>query len=711
MFSSKPHRSFGFTIVEVIVAITVVAILAGISIVSYGAWQTSIRQDQVKNDLMAAAGAMENERTFGESYPLTLPPSFAPSKGSQLVLSIGSPNAYCIDGTFSGISSIKYYIDNLTRAEGAQEGTCAARSVAASLSAPTNATITNFSGTSLTLTWSVVTGATGYKIQCSPDQAYIVIVASATASGGTTSSYTFGDVNHSSTYYCRVKAVNATSESPWTQTGSGTRDGTLGSLPVATSLEGYWTSAPEGFLFEDGSAISRTAYADLFAVIGTTYGSGDGSTTFNLPNSRGRTTVNKNASDVEFATIGQKTGSINEQITVGQIPSHNHLQYTGTVDDRNFTGWSFTPYPQYPPGDSSGSYNTGLVTCICGAPTNSAHNNVQHSIVKRSVIKYTPISPTAPTLPAGTSISGYWNSAPSGYLIENGATISRTSYASLFSSIGTTYGAGDGSTTFSIPDSRGRVGVNLSSSNPEFDTLGEKPGSKTEALTIEQIPSHNHYQTVGQPDDQNFTSGSGQYPPGDGPGTNNTGVYTGYAGSGQAHNNIQPAITKLSVIKHTPASGSKPVPVGSSIGGYWNSIPSGYLYEDGAAVSRTTYAELFNIIGTTYGSGDGSTTFNLPDSRGRIGVNISPADPLFDTMGEKHGSKTHTLSPAELPPHAHIQYIGPTDDLNFTSSPGQIPPGDGPGQYNQGQVTGMAGGGGAHNNIMPSIVRRYVIKY
>ncbi len=55
------------------------------------------------------------------------------------------------------------------------------------------------------------------------------------------------------------------------------------------------------------------------------------------------------------------------------------------------------------------------------------------------------------------------------------------------------------------------------------------------------------------------------------------------------------------------------VPTGTVISSAASSTPSGYLYCNGSAVSRTTYANLFNAIGTTYGNGDGSTTFNLPN--------------------------------------------------------------------------------------------------
>jgi hypothetical protein len=58
-----------------------------------------------------------------------------------------------------------------------------------------------------------------------------------------------------------------------------------------------------------------------------------------------------------------------------------------------------------------------------------------------------------------------------------------------------------------------------------------------------------------------------------------------------------------------------------------SSAPSGWLLCDGTAVSRTTYSALFAAIGTSYGAGDGSTTFNLPDLRGRVPVGKPPARP------------------------------------------------------------------------------------
>ena len=99
------------------------------------------------------------------------------------------------------------------------------------------------------------------------------------------------------------------------------------------------------------------------------------------------------------------------------------------------------------------------------------------------------------------------------------------------------------------------------------------------------------------------------------------------------------------------------VPVGGTI--IWNSptnIPSGFFEENGQALSRTTYASLFTIIGTTFGAGDGSTTFNIPDSRGYF--DRGWADTGSIDSGRAFGStqadafQTHTHGTSESP-HTH----------------------------------------------------------
>lgn len=135
----------------------------------------------------------------------------------------------------------------------------------------------------------------------------------------------------------------------------------------------------------------------------------------------------------------------------------------------------------------------------------------------------------------------------------------------------------------------------------------------------------------------------------------------------------------------------------ASFGG--GSAPTGWLLCDGSAVSRTTYAALFAVIGTTFGTGDGSTTFNVPDLRDRspMGANSTVA------LGAAAGAATHTLSTSEIPSHTHPTYFtsnGSGSDLIASSS------GSAPATFN----TGATGGGGAHNNLHPVRGVHFIVK-
>ena len=99
-------------------------------------------------------------------------------------------------------------------------------------------------------------------------------------------------------------------------------------------------SEPSGYLLCDGRAVSRTTYATLFSVIGTTYGEGDGSTTFNVPNLSGRILVGKNSGT--FSSLGKTGGTENTTLTVSNLPAHTHtVTPKGTVTS-TFTGSNAT---------------------------------------------------------------------------------------------------------------------------------------------------------------------------------------------------------------------------------------------------------------------------------------------------------------------------------------------------------------------------------
>ena len=132
--------------------------------------------------------------------------------------------------------------------------------------------------------------------------------------------------------------------------------------------------------------------------------------------------------------------------------------------------------------------------------------------------------------------------------------------------------------------------------------------------------------------------------------------------------------------------------------------PAGWLLCNGANISRTTYAALFAVLGTTYGAGDGSTTFALPDMRGRVGVGIGASG--VNTLGQKGGKQTHVLSENEMPVHKHgkggyATAVGTGD--NYYAGV------QAPTVYGAGN-TENAGGGLAHINMQPYIGINYIIK-
>lgn len=134
-----------------------------------------------------------------------------------------------------------------------------------------------------------------------------------------------------------------------------------------------------------------------------------------------------------------------------------------------------------------------------------------------------------------------------------------------------------------------------------------------------------------------------------------------------------------------------------------NTVPTGFLLCDGRAVSRTTYAALFAAIGTTHGSGDGSTTFNLPDMRGRTAVGVAPDANLGVTFGTNSVGLTKDQNAA----HDHPTMIdagnlmaAPTGNFSLQVRGEPADPAN----------TGISGKGTPHENRQPSLSLHYVIK-
>jgi len=150
-----------------------------------------------------------------------------------------------------------------------------------------------------------------------------------------------------------------------------------------------------------------------------------------------------------------------------------------------------------------------------------------------------------------------------------------------------------------------------------------------------------------------------------------------------------------------------------------SAVPDGWLACDGAAVSRVTYAELFAAIGETFGSGNGSTTFNTPDFASRLAVGIGQGVGLSTrTMADTGGEETHQLSVTEMPSHGHTD-TGHIHSIHshipaLALSPGELPV-DAPNPFPESTSTGNAsitstGGDGAHENMPPFLAVQYLIK-
>lgn len=159
------------------------------------------------------------------------------------------------------------------------------------------------------------------------------------------------------------------------------------------------------------------------------------------------------------------------------------------------------------------------------------------------------------------------------------------------------------------------------------------------------------------------------------------------------------------------------LPIGS-ITAYGNeTAPANWLICDGSAVSRTAYADLFAVIGTKYGEGDGSTTFNLPNLKGRVPVGLDSDDTDFNSIGKTGGEKTHKLTIEELAEHEHDihgntnTYSEPSVNYYQNSS---IFSGYASGEqkilFYNGFEAEKTGGDQPHNNLQPYEINNFIIK-
>lgn len=185
------------------------------------------------------------------------------------------------------------------------------------------------------------------------------------------------------------------------------------SVPIGASLEFWGSTVPNNsFALMYGQAISRTTYATLFSLFGTTYGTGDGSTTFNLPDCRGRVIAGKDDMGGSAAgrigsvvtdngtivgtTLGSSGGSPTHVLTTGEMPAHTHANslsdpgHTHTFTDTNQTGTGNLPCAG---GGSvtntvtTTSVTTGITLTNASAGTGNAHAIMQPTIIANRMLR------------------------------------------------------------------------------------------------------------------------------------------------------------------------------------------------------------------------------------------------------------------------------------------------------------------------------------
>jgi microcystin-dependent protein len=166
------------------------------------------------------------------------------------------------------------------------------------------------------------------------------------------------------------------------------------------------------------------------------------------------------------------------------------------------------------------------------------------------------------------------------------------------------------------------------------------------------------------------------------------------------------------------------------------SAPSGWLLCDGSAISRATFAALYAAIGTTYGAGNGTTTFNIPDLRGRVPVGVDGAAARLtasDALGNSGGEEKHQLTTGELAAHTHGGSTGSSGASHQHSMPngqniatwdtslgaaagvavGAVSgsgPKTNPGDANHTHTIASQGSDTPHNNMPPYQVVNWLIK-
>ena len=274
--------------------------------------------------------------------------------------------------------------------------------------------------------------------------------------------------------------------------------------------------------------------------------------------------------------------------------------------------------------------------------------------------------------PVGAVTSYVGSTAPdSSWVICNGAAISRTTYSDLYALIGTTYGSGDGSTTFNVPNLKGRVIVGFDSANGSFDVLGETGGAETHTLTEAELPSHNH--SIDH-DHASVTSGSGGAAHTHSIDHNHGSVTSGSSGNAHTHS-IDPPSTTSSSDSHSHSQGGLST----------NSQASGKF------TKRIGSGSNWDVTSASLARWDSATNPATTSDSHTHSTNIG----AFTSGGASATSHTHSVDLPNFTGTSGSATASHTHSVDVESYSGN---------------SGSSGSGTAHNNLQPYMALNWIIK-
>jgi microcystin-dependent protein len=376
------------------------------------------------------------------------------------------------------------------------------------------------------------------------------------------------------------------------ETGTGGTIGIVGQYaedptPIGCILPYTNNDTPLGWMKCDGRDLLIAEYPDLYATIGTTYGTSDDPLYFKLPDLRGRGIIGEGqGNDLSIRPLGGIGGEETHTLNINELPSHSHRVLVSNSE----AGLEFADNGKEDVlvGDHGGAYlNTTTNTAqpfIEPSGGGQPFSTMSPFLVCNYIIKVRSITNDAINIVDG--LVGIGIDTPEAKLHVNG-NVKIDGVLNM--------------NNITFIDTEGKIGIGKTPQYP-LDVIG----------------------------DINFTGDL---------------LYNG---------------VKL----------KDPIPVGTIIPYTSLTIPDGWLTCDGRELSRSEFIELFTVIGTTYGIGNGLTTFNVPDLRGRDIIGIGQGASMTDrNLGQQGGSETKVLTINQLPSHTHgILVSSSTAGLEFADN-------------------------------------------